>query len=91
MPSNMLSNFARWSARSEEMRILAEENAGLHGEGHNAQIVGGLWTSGRARRRGGCFGPVPSLASAAFSGSSRRARGRPAQIGSLANLKMTSL
>ena len=46
MPSNMLSNFARWSARSEEMHILAEENAGLHGEGHNAQIVGGLWTSG---------------------------------------------
>ena len=26
MPSN-ISNFARWSARSEEMRILAEENA----------------------------------------------------------------
>ena len=25
MPSNALSNFARWSGRSEEMRILAEE------------------------------------------------------------------
>ena len=25
MPSNALSNFARWSGRSEEMRIMAEE------------------------------------------------------------------
>jgi hypothetical protein len=25
MPSNSLSNFARWSGRSEEMRILADE------------------------------------------------------------------
>jgi hypothetical protein len=25
VPSNLLSNFARWSGRSEEMRILAEE------------------------------------------------------------------
>ncbi len=56
MPSNALSNFARWSGRSEEMRILAEQMQDPHGEGHDAPIVGGLWASGRARRRGGRFG-----------------------------------
>jgi hypothetical protein len=36
------THFARWSGRSEEMRILAGGYAGPNGEGHDAPIVGGL-------------------------------------------------